>query len=106
MVANRDAPRIEATKAPFYVGRTVLACGQVAQVSAFKKGTYLNLDAPYPRQSLTVTVWDRDAPEAVKKFGQLDGLKGRRVCALGEVAQHRKYLQLEITNARFLRLMQ
>lgn len=99
------APRIAANKAPFYVGRTVLACGDVAQVTPFQRGTYLSLDAPYPREALTVIIWENDAPAVISRLGSLDALKGQRVCALGEIAQYKKRLQLQIKNARFLRLM-
>ena len=99
-------PRVEANKAPFYVGRTVLACGKLAGAKPFKKGIYLSLDKPFPKETLTILIWDRHLPDIRSKFGRLDDLKNRQFCALGEITEYRKHLRLEIENPHHLRLMQ
>ena len=97
--------RIEAYKAPFHVGKTVMACGDVAQVSKGKKAHYLNLDKRYPNQSLTVLVWDNNLEAFEQRFGKLTKFKNQKVCARGKIIEYKNSLQIQVSNPQFLRLM-
>ncbi|QFT13514.1 hypothetical protein [Vibrio sp. THAF190c] len=98
-------PKIDAYKAPFYVGETVMACGTVKQVSAKKQANFLNLDEQYPNQTLTLLIWNNNLDTFTKRFGDLNYLKGHRVCARGKITEYKGSLQIKLTNAQFLRLM-
>ena len=100
------AERIPAYKAPFYVGKEVMACGVLSGTSRFSKGIYLNLDKPYPNQTLTVVVWNESVAPIEAKFGSLDRNIGKTFCALGTIEKYKKHLQIQIDNPQFLRLMQ
>ncbi len=104
--ADSNAERIEAYRAPFYVGKQVMACGVLAGTSKFAKGVYLNLDKKYPNQTLTLVLWDESVAPIEAKFGSLHGQVGRTFCALGTVENYKKSLQIQIENSQFLRLMQ
>jgi len=97
--------RIEAYKAPFHVGETVMACGRVAQVSKGKKAHYLNLDKRYPNQSLTVLVWDSNLKGFEQRFGNLTKFKNQRVCVRGKITEYKNSLQIKVSNPQYLRLM-
>ncbi|QGM99583.1 hypothetical protein F7D14_06105 [Methylocystis parvus] len=99
------AESIEALKAPFHVSESVLACGRVAQVSAHPEITYINLDRPYPDQTLALVVWQNDLAAYEARFGNLSALEGRRVCAQGVIEEHKGSLQMILKNPQFLRLM-
>lgn len=99
------AMRIPAHKAPFYVGKEIMACGILSEVSKFSKGLYLNLDKPYPNQTLTLVVWDEHIAPIKLKFGDLNSKIGREFCALGTIEKYKKRLQLQVNNPQFLRLM-
>lgn len=101
-----NAERIEAYRAPFYVGKQVMACGVLAGTTKFAKGTYLSLDKKYPNQTLTLVLWDESVAAIEAKFGSLNGQVGRTFCALGTVEKYKKSLQIQIENPQFLRLMQ
>ena len=101
-----SAERIPAYKAPFYVGKEVMACGVLSGTSKFSKGLYLNLDKSYPNQTLTVVIWNENIAPIEAKFGSLDRNIGKTFCALGTIEKHKKHLQIQIDNPQFLRLMQ
>jgi hypothetical protein len=77
---------LPAEQAKDHVGETATVCGQVASVHyAYKTGghpTFLNLDAPYPRQIFTVVIWGRDRP----KFGAPEKrYLNKHICAKGSI---------------------
>ncbi|MFM2607601.1 hypothetical protein AAFX30_08250 [Vibrio chagasii] len=97
--------RIEAYKAPFHVGEKVMACGTVKQVSSKKTAHFLNLDKPYPNQTLTLLIWNSDISGFEKRFGNLDNFKNQKVCARGKITEYNNSLQIILSNPQFLRLM-
>lgn len=97
--------KIEAFKAPFHVGETVMACGSLAEVKHLSNRHYLNLDKRYPNQTLTLLVWDNDYHWFEERFGKIDGFVGRRFCARGKVEEYKNNMQIKVTNPQFLRLM-
>ena len=100
-----SAERIEAYRAPFYVGKQVMACGVLAGTSKFSKGMYLSLDKKYPNQTLTLVVWNESIAPLEAKFGALNSKVGHTFCALGTIEKYKKNLQIQIENPQFLRLM-
>lgn len=97
--------QIEALRAPFYVGKSVLACGKIAQVTVRSEVTYINLDRPYPNHTLALIIWQSELSSYESRFGNLSMLQGRRVCARGLIEEYRKNLQIIMKNPQFLRLM-
>ncbi|GLR63867.1 NERD domain-containing protein [Marinospirillum insulare] len=100
-----NVERIEAYRAPFYVGKQVMACGVLADTTMFSKGMYLSLDKKYPNQTLTLVVWDENIAPLESKFGSFNSKVGRTFCALGTIEKYKKNLQVQIENPQFLRLM-
>jgi len=98
-------PTIDSSKAAFYVGETVMVCGSINEVTDFKKGTYLNFGAKYPKQHISVVIWDDQKRDFLDRFGSLKAFEYQRACARGEITQYRNSLQLIIKNPQFLRLM-
>ena len=98
-------PKIEAFKAPFHVGKTVMACGTLAETKHLSNRHYLNLDKKYPNQSLTVLVWNKDYRWFEDRFGKIDSFVGRRFCARGKIEEYKNNMQMQVTNPQFLRLM-
>ncbi|MGC9403964.1 hypothetical protein ACP43V_16050 [Vibrio genomosp. F10 str. 9ZC157] len=104
-LTNAAEPRIEASKAAFHVGETVMACGTVAQVSKGKKAHYLNLDNRYPNQTLAVLIWNNNLKGFEQRFGQITQFENQRVCARGKITEYKNSLQIQVSNPQFLRLM-
>lgn len=98
-------PRVDSTKAAFYVGREAMVCGTVHEVTKFSKGTYLNIGARHPRQHITFLVWDSDLPKFNERFGSLAVFDGAQACARGTVESYKSALQMKVSNPQFLRLM-
>lgn len=96
---------IQAIKAPFYVGQTVMACGTLAEVVKFEKRHFLNLDAKYPNQSLSLLIWAENYTQFEKRFGKLEQFIGRRFCARGMIKPYKNKLEITLRNPQFLRLM-
>lgn len=97
--------KIEAFKAPFHVGETVMACGNLAEVKHLSNRHYMNLDKKYPNQTLTILVWDNNYRWFEERFGNIDGYVGRRFCARGKIEEYKNNMQMKIANPQFLRLM-
>jgi DNA/RNA endonuclease YhcR with UshA esterase domain len=101
----RAEDQIEALRAPFHVGKSVLSCGKVAQVTTRTDVTYINLDRPYPNHTLGLVIWQRNLSDYESRFGNLASLEGKRVCARGVIEEYRNRLQIIMRNPQFLRLM-
>lgn len=97
--------KIEAYQAPSYIGETVIACGNIAQVSEGQKALYLNLDSRYPNQSLTFLVWNNNLKDYNFNLGKLTRLKNRRVCASGEIIEYKGSLQIHVSTPLSLLLV-
>jgi micrococcal nuclease len=79
-------PTIDAGRADAHVGEVVEVCGTVASTRYMARAdgrpTYLNLERPHPRQSLTVVIWGADRAA----FGTPEErYAGRRICVTGKV---------------------
>lgn len=97
--------KIEAYKTSFYVGSSVMACGTLAQVKHTPKVHYLNIDKPYPNQSVTFLVWENNYRWFKQRFGSIDNMIGKRFCARGKIEEYNNGLQIKVNNPQFLRLM-
>lgn len=73
----------------YMVGALQKVCGNVAQISEFNKGVYLNLGDQYPRQDFTITVWNTSVDEA-KHLAYTD------VCVYGTVKEYKGKPQINI----------
>lgn len=104
-VAHSEEPKIEAFKAAFHVGKSVMACGKVAEVKEGRSVIYLNLDKPYPNQTLGLLVWSSDRDRFEQRFGKLETFRGERVCARGQIEDYKGSLQIKLSNPQFLRLI-
>lgn len=104
-VATAAEPRIDSSKAAFYVGQEVMVCGKVSEIKAFSKGTYLNMGPAYPNQHITLVIWTSDEKGFYSRFGGLEAFRGSQACARGLIEVYRKSLQIKVDNPQFLRLM-
>lgn len=82
-----------------YVGETVTACGVIAGYKAFAKGIYLNIDKPFPKQSVSFVLWDRNLREIEQKIGRISTLVGRDICGKGKVEKYRERYQMSIQSS-------
>mgnify|MGYP006198258059 FL=1 len=103
--ARADEAKIYSGKAAFHVGEAVMACGKVSEVRPFNKGYYLNLGDTYPKQHLSLLVWQNKTPAFTERFGALQVFTGKEVCARGTITEYHGQLQMVMTNPQFLRLM-
>lgn len=98
--------KIEASKSAFHVGKTVMACGTLAEIKHFPKKHYFNFDKKYPNHSLGLLVWDSNYKWFEQRFGDMNQLLGRRLCARGKIEQYKNHLQMIVENPQFLRVME
>lgn len=103
---HAEEPRIDSSKAAFYVGSNAMVCGYISEVKNFSKGVYLNMGPAYPSQHISVLIWDSDVASFNARFGELSVFSGKRVCARGLIEAYRNSLQVKVLNPQFLRLMQ
>ena len=97
--------KVEAIKAPFYVGQSVMACGKLVEIKHLSNRHYLNLDREYPNETLTILVWDNDYRWFEERFGKIDAKIGQRFCGRGTIEEYKNNMQMQIKNPQFLRLM-
>ena len=96
---------IEAIKAPFHVGKTVMACGILAEVSHQESIHFLNFDKPFPEQTLAIVIFAADYAPFEARLGKLEHHVGARFCARGKIEEYNERLQIKLKNPQFLRLM-
>jgi len=95
-----------ATKeASAHVGERGVVCGKVAGGyygrSIRGHPTFLNLDAPYPRQPFTVVIWG----EHRRLFGQPEKrLLGERICVSGRIEAYRGVPQIVLRSPAQLKV--
>lgn len=104
-ITHAKEPKIEAFRAAFHVEQSVMACGQLVEVKHLSNRHYLNLDKPYPNQTLTLLVWDNDYRWFEERFGKIDSMIDQRFCARGKIEEYKNNMQMQIKNPQFLRLM-
>lgn len=105
VTAQASEPQIEAYKAAFHVGESVMACGTLKQVTIAPQQVYLNLDKPYPNQTLTILIWHNDYPKFTQHFGSLNKYVNKKLCARGTIKEYKNTLQINVSNTQFLRVM-
>lgn len=96
---------VDSVKAPFYVDKEVMVCGQVHQVVTQKKRVLYNLGDAYPREHVAIQIWNSDLPEFVKKFGAPENLAHKRVCVHGKIETYKEHLFITVKNPTLFRLM-
>ncbi|TKF16242.1 hypothetical protein FCV43_18425 [Vibrio genomosp. F6] len=99
-----SATQIDSKDAPFHEGEDVIACGTLKEVSRFKRGLYLNMDERFPKQSLTLVVWEDDLAEFKQEHGSLQQLVNRTICGKGTVIEYRGRSQISLYNAFSLKV--
>ncbi|MCG9731922.1 hypothetical protein L1D44_19215 [Shewanella sp. Isolate13] len=99
-----SATKITSKEAPFYEGKDVIACGTLKEVSRFKRGLYLNMDEPFPKQSLTLVLWEDDLAEFKQEHGSIEQLINHEVCGKGTVTEYRGRSQISLYNAFSLKV--
>ena len=102
--ASFSSVEIASEDAAFHIGESVIACGTIQQTTRFRRGVYLNMDKPYPHQSLTLIVWENDINNFQNKFGELSNMIGKEVCAQGTITQYKGRNQISLGNAYSLKV--
>jgi hypothetical protein len=97
------AANINAQDAPRYVGETATICGVVASTNFARqvpgKATFLDMDKPYPNETVTVLIWGEDRD----RFGALEStFLQKRVCATGQIQLYRGRPQVIVHDPREL----
>ena len=82
--------RLKASEAKDHVGETATVCGSVESThyasSSNRQPTFLNIDAPYPKQIFTIVIWGSDR----SKFGRPESeYTKKRVCITGKISEYR-----------------
>jgi hypothetical protein len=99
--------QISAAEAKNHIGENATVCGKVASIhwatSSRGEPTFINLDAPYPRQVFTVLIWGSDRP----KFGDVEQrYSGKRLCATGNIAEYKGVPEIIVHDPSALRQSQ
>lgn len=85
---------IPSNHAPLHIGEYVTVCGTVAQVAKLKKRTVLNIGASYPNEDIYFLIWDSDISQFNAKFGNLNKLVNRNMCATGKIEVYKNHLEI------------
>jgi endonuclease YncB( thermonuclease family) len=102
---NVSAGTISAAKAAAHVGETMTVCGLVASTRFLNRGrrpTFLNLDAPYPDQALTVLIWG----DSREMFGEPpeDTYLDQEICVTGGIELYRGKPQIVVNDPSSIQL--
>lgn len=90
---------IEAHQATSHIGKSVTACGKLADFKHFRKVHFFNLDHPYPNQTLTIVIFNPEYDDFISHFGGgLEQFMGDRVCASGVITSYDNRLEIKLQN--------
>lgn len=97
--------KITAREAKDHVGELASVCGKVVstQYASATKGqpTFLNLDAPYPKQVFTTLIWGNDR----SKFGNPESkYRDARICVTGKISSYRGTPEIVVTETAQIRV--
>lgn len=98
VVEPTPTPKQEPITAPEPVQETTQTqnvCGTVVQAKAFKGGVHLNLDDPYPNQTMTLKVW---------KQSNLDEYVGKYVCTYGVVKTYKGKPYIDVNSLKGIKV--
>jgi DNA/RNA endonuclease YhcR with UshA esterase domain len=98
---NTPAPTIGVAQAADFIGKQVTVTGLVAQVSSRPGLTFLNFGKPFPKNTFTVIVRDRNT----NQFDDLSELKGKAVSVKGKVIDYKGKPEIELTTKSQLKLL-
>ncbi len=98
------ATTIDSKDALFHEGQDVIACGVVKELTRFKRGFYLNMDDRFPKQSLTLIVWEDDIASFQQKHGSLELLVNKEVCGKGTITSYKGRSQISLYNSYSLQV--
>jgi len=93
--------RLKASEAKDHIGETATVCGRVESAhfaaSSKRQPTFINLDAPYPRQIFTIVIWGTDR----MKFGKPEvEYVHKEVCVTGQISEYRGVPEVIATEPR------
>ena len=102
-VSPLHAAPLTTGQAPQHVGEYATVCGIVASTKyateTRRQPTFLNFDAPYPRQVFAAVIWGVDRP----KFGSPEAaFLGQRVCVSGTIELYRGKPEIIVSDPRQL----
>lgn len=100
-----DSETISEDKASEYLNQDVMLCGLVKQVTSIGESAYLNLGGIYPNQKIAFIIPEHELPLFTSKFGELDVLQNKQVCAKGTITENDGKLQIVVRDPQFLRFM-
>lgn len=96
-IASIDPQSISTADATSHIGQEATVCGKVAseRTATSSKGapTFINLDAPYPKQIFTILIWGEDRPDV----GTLPS-EGSWACATGMIQDYRGTPEIVASN--------
>ena len=86
-----------------YLYHDVTVCGLIKQVKSTANATYFNLGGIYPNQKVTFLIWAENRLPFLNKFGNLNMLQNKYLCAKGYVSEYKGKPQIVLTSTDLLR---
>ncbi len=99
---NAKEKAISASRAANYIGTEVLACGKLMEVKRTSRFYFLNLDAAYPHQSLSIAVPKKSYENVFQNLGTPYNLVTKVVCAKGKVIEKKRNIQIHVNKPQNL----
>lgn len=89
--AEQVQPQVQSTTSTTSTTNNI--CGIVVQTKSFNGGVFLNLDNPYPNQTMSIKVW---------KQTNLDHYIGQRICTYGNIEYYKGKPFINVNNLKQL----
>jgi DNA/RNA endonuclease YhcR with UshA esterase domain len=95
-----NAPvKIAAAEAKKHVGEEAIVTGTVAEINRIERLTRLNIDKPYPNQSMTLIIFS----DKTNLFPEIDKFQGKKFEATGKITDYRGRPEIILSNTNQLR---
>jgi len=101
--AKTNAPlKIAAVEAKKHVGEEAIVTGTVAEINKIQSLVRLNIDKPYPNQSITFIVFS----DKTNLFPEIDKLHGKTLEVTGKIIDYRGRPEIVLANTNQLKTVE
>jgi hypothetical protein len=98
LALTAQAQTVSVSEASKHVGGQATVCGQITGKHTAEKSsgkpTFVDLDHPFPNQTFTIVIWERD------KGGVGDFPLSGNVCVTGQIAQYKGIPQIVLHDSK------
>lgn len=90
LAPSAQPEQIRVEQSAEFIEQQVQTCSTAASIKRFSSGVYINLGLRFPKQHATLLLWDQVVAPLESRYGSVESLQGKTICAKGLMDQDRE----------------